>query len=194
MHKRTLFFIIIIAAAGLLFGYLKLRKWTDTPGKFLNQTLVEKGVYTRDSVRLMAGLRERLQEHEGFFNNTAYFDGTQPKIDTIIYSPDLSKLGVLVLVKNPTNRQLVPDKGSDWYYDATCYLAVRRGDSLLLAWIGPNFSNSPSEQAVSEDIRDACFKYFVSQDTNSVYKYNLNDIRFWNSPIWKKVEKEIERK
>ena len=107
---------------------MEFRKNTDTPDQFLNKTVVKKEDYTKDSLALLAKLKALLLQHEDFFYSEEYFEGTDIIIDTIIYSPDLSKLAVLVLTKNSTSRQLMPTKNVSWYYNATSYLGIRHSD------------------------------------------------------------------
>jgi hypothetical protein len=83
-----------------------------------------------------------------------------------------------------------------WYYNATSYLGVRQGDTISLSWLGPSFTNSTDKQEQSKYIRKECFRTFVSKDTIEKYahKYNLNDIRFWTSSEWQKIEEDKIKK
>ncbi|MCW3467937.1 hypothetical protein [Chitinophaga nivalis] len=189
MNKRTVLVILVLFFTGVLFWYYKyihgwmvFRKNVDTPKKFLNHTTVSKRIYNEDSTKIIRALRQQLLKREGFFRSSDYFDSTQLIIDSILYSPDQGKVAFLVLTKNPTYRQLRPDKRYDWYYDAASYLGVRRGDSIVMKREGPMYGNSYSRQEISDDIREVCFRLFVYED--SLYQYNLNDIRFWDAPVW----------
>jgi len=170
-------------------GWMEFRRNTDTPKEFLNHSQISKKGYSGDSMAINRQLKLLLLKRKDFFANTAYSDSMEVIIDSILYSPDFNKLAVFVIMKNSTDKQLHPDKNYDWYYDATCYLGIRQRDSINLNWIGPVFSNSFSRESISNDIRSACFKTFATEDTSDKYKYNLNDIRFWNSPIWTEKEK-----
>ncbi len=175
---------------------MDFRKNTDTPDQFLNKTVVKKEDYTKDSLTILAKLNVLLLQHEDFFYSKEYFEGTDIIIDTIIYSPDLSKLAVLVLTKNPTSKQLMPTKNEIWYYNATSYLGIRQSDTINLSHLGPDFTNSTDRQEQSGYIRQACFRTFVSKDTTEKYahKYNLNDVRFWTSSEWQKIEEDKIKK
>jgi hypothetical protein len=175
---------------------MEFRKNTDTPDQFLNKTVVKKEDYTKDSLKISTKLKELLLQHEDFFYSKEYFEGTEIIIDTILYSPDLKKLAVLVLTKNPTSRQLVPTENAMWYYNATSYLGARQSDTISLNWLGSSLTNSTDKQEQSNNIRQECFRTFVSKDTTEKYahKYNLNDVRFWTSSEWRKIEEEKIRK
>jgi hypothetical protein len=190
LNMIQVFFIIAYALTCSCKG---IKQKEETPREFLNFTEISRQNYTDDSVKIIKQLMVLLAKRKDFFYNKAYFDSTELIIDSIIYNPDFCKLAAFVIVKNPTYRQLVPDTGSEWYYDATCYLGLRQKDTIELSWIGPVFTNSTDKQNVSNEIRQACFRTFATRDTSDAYSYNLNDIRFWNSPIWKKIEDERKR-
>ncbi len=173
---------------------VKQKKYT--PQEFLNHTIIKKEDYTKDSIEVVKQLKVFLLKQEDFFHNKAYFDSTQLIIDSIIYSPDFNKLAVFVITKNPVYRQLAPDKNYDWYYDATCYLGVRKNDTISLSFIGPSFTNSYNKSELSGIIRDAYFTNFATKDTIGLhtYKYNMDDVRFWDCSIWKEIEdKKIKK-
>src|SRR3979409_2331538 len=90
----------------------------------------------------------------------------------------------------------MPIKNEMWYYDATSYLGIRQGDTIGLSLLGPGFSNSTDKRELSNDIRQACFRTFVSKDTTEkyAYKFNLNDTRFWTSSVWQKIEDDKIKK
>lgn len=195
--SSTMLQILLIFAFSFFYCCEGIKQKKYTPKEFLNHTIIRQEDYTKDSVEVIKQLKAFLIRHEDFFYNKAYFDSTQLIIDSIIYSPNFNKLAVFVITKNPTSRQLVPDTNYDWYYDATCYLGVRQKDSISLSWIGPSFTNSYNKNELSSIIRDYYFTNFATKDTVGLYtyKYNLNDIRFWDSSIWKEIEdKKLKRK
>ncbi|MFN8889593.1 MAG: hypothetical protein ACK5WF_19190, partial [Cyclobacteriaceae bacterium] len=129
-----------------IYGWIEFRRNTDTPGRFLNKTVAKKEDYRKDSLQLAATFKELLLQHKGFFYSKEYFEGTEIIIDTILYSPDLNKLAILVLTKNPTSRQLRPNKDKVWYYDGTSYLGVRQSNTIRLRWLRSSYSNSSDQQ------------------------------------------------
>jgi hypothetical protein len=198
MKKKTILFVVSLILLVFVYWYLKnvygwkeFRKNTDTPKNFMSHTAIKKEDYIKDSILVLSQLRKALVKHEDFFYSKAYFDSTELIIDSILYSPEYNKLAVLVITKNPTYRQLAPDKSHNWYYDATSYLGIRQKDTIALTWIGPSFTNSNNQQDISNDIREACFRTFVTKQASGEYLYNLNDKRFWASPIWKAMEETI---
>ena len=197
MKKRIFVIIGILIFLGLTFfyfkniyGWLEFRRNTDTPDKYINRTIIPTENYQRDESALILQFNDMKLNHKGFFSSKEYFEGTEIIIDTILYSPEYDKLVVLMIAKNPTSRQLRPQKSELWYYDATSYLGLRQNDSIFLSQVGSNFSNSNDLLALSDILRQASFRTFVSKDTTAInsHKYNLNDIRFWKSPEWEEIE------
>lgn len=179
----VLFFIFFYSCEGA-----KHKK--NTPKEFLNHVMIAKEDYTKDSVDIIIQLKGLLLMQEDFFHNKSYFDSTQLIIDSIVYSSDFNKLAVFVITKNPVHRQLIPDRNYDWYYDATCYLGIRQNDTISLSWVGSSFTNSYDKKELSSIIRDSYFTDFATKDTTGLHthKFNMNDVRFWNSSIWKEIE------
>ena len=191
-----IFLGLIICYFTYVYGLLDFRKNTDTSDKFLNHTNISLNEYNKDKSELINQFKNLVIKHVDFFYSKEYFEGTEIIIDTILYSPKFDKLAILIITKNPTSRQLMPDKNETWYYNATSYLGVRQNDSINLSWLGPNFSNSNDISDLSNILRNACFKTFVTKDTVSEYahKYNLNDTRFWSSNEWQIIEKDKIKK
>lgn len=187
--------VIFILAFPFLYCCDGARK-KETPKEFLNHVEIKKEIYTNDSIEIVKQLKACLSEQKDFFHNSAYSDSTHLIIDSIIYSPGFNKLAVFLITKNPVHRQLVPERNYDWYYDATCYLGIRQNDTISLSWIGPSFTNSYSKNELSNIIRDAYFTNFASKGSADLhsYKYNLNDVRFWDSSIWKEIENKRIKK
>ena len=206
MKKKPIIFISALILLGLaywyfkyVFGWMEFRKNSDTPKEFLSHIKIKKEDYSKDSTNLLKRLQYLLNNHEQSFYIKDYFDSTQLIIDSILYSPNFNKLAVFTIAKNPTYKQLDPNKKYDWYYDGYCYLGIRENDTIDLNWIEGGYSNDYDKQDLSNSLREFYFRMFAGiKDTSgatSKYKYNLNDRRFWDSPIWKEIEeKKIKRR
>ncbi|WP_123844762.1 hypothetical protein [Chitinophaga lutea] len=168
-------------------GEFRLKQ--HTPKEFINNVIVTRALYVKDSTQIQDTLINYLKEHRHSFYSKEYFDLTQIIIDTIIHNDSCNKFIVFVITKNPTYRQRNPINESNWYYDATSYIGIRNKENIHLAWIGPNFSNAKDQSELSSTIRSAYFTEFATSDTigGGMYKYNMNDSRFWGAPIWRKV-------
>jgi hypothetical protein len=186
---------IILLSALLIFISASCKE--KTPKEFLNNVVVNKEEYKKDSIEIIRQLKGFIVGHENFFYSKEYYDSTQLIIDSIIYSTDLNKMVVFLITKNPTSRQLIPDDKYIWYYDATCYLGIRQEGSIILSLIGPSFSNSNDKDKLRQMMHDTYFsEYAQIKDTNGEfrYKYNIGDVRFWDCPIWKEIEEERQKK
>lgn len=201
MKKKIIIVFAILLSLSMflyfkfIYGWMEFRKNTDTPEEYLSQVVIDKDRSIHDKATIVTAFRRLLAKRVDFFSNGAYFDSTEIIIDTIVYSTGFDKMAILLMIKNPTYRQLAPEKNYQWYYDATCYLGVRNKDSIELSWVGPNFTNSPSRQKTSKILRTTCFRIFATKDTTDAYAYNINDIRFWSSSIWNEIEeKKLNRR
>ncbi|SEA63721.1 hypothetical protein SAMN05192529_13627 [Arachidicoccus rhizosphaerae] len=74
-----------------------------------------------------------------------------------------------------------------WYYNGTSYIGRQKDSDYLLEEIGSMFTNSHDFGDLSNRIHGDRFERFNKNKIDN-YKYNLNDIRFWNSPIWRKLD------
>jgi hypothetical protein len=163
----------------------------ETSKEFINNITVDDSVYTKDSATIVAALYSKLQNHESSFYNKEYFDSTKLIIDKILYDSTKNKIAVFVLVENPMSRRKYPDLNYKVYYSSYCYLGKRtEADNFELKWFNTfypiNFNN---KQEISDAIEQLYFTELatiVDGDDKPVYKYNLNDKRFWAGPGWKK--------
>lgn len=138
----ALFIGIIWVYFFYIYGWYTFRKNTDTPSAYESHIVAPRQLYLADKDRLSAEMGQLLARKEGFFNNDGYFNGTKLIIDTILYSPDFNRMAVLLIVRNPTYRQLLPNRKYKWFYDGTIFLGVRSADSLLLFHNGPDLITS----------------------------------------------------
>ena len=184
--KRLLLIALLFSMA--TFSSCKFGTGHDTPKEFLNEVKVDKAIYTNDKVAINNQLINYLSTHDQSFYSKEYFDSTVLTIDTILYSEDKNRIAVFVFTKNPTSRQLDPDKKDKWYYDAYCYLGKRQTDTLDLRWLNRyNLINYFHQELVVKRLRELYFKEFSTwKNTDDTYRYgvNLDDKRFWNCFVW----------
>jgi len=161
-----------------------------TPKEFLSNVHAEKSLYLNDSIQLVQEFSNLMVHHEQSFGSKEYFSKTRIIIDTILYSANYYKLAVFIITENPTSRQLSPKENYKVYYNAFCYLAMRDsiGGALQTRWLRSFYPiNWYSQAEVSSLLRDMYFTEFATiknGDKTYTYKYNLDDIRFWDCPVW----------
>lgn len=163
----------------------------ETPKDFINNIVVDDSVYTKDSTTIVAALYSKLQNHESSFYNKEYFDSTKLIIDKIFYDSTKNKIAVFVLVENLMNRKKYPNLNYKFYYDAYCYLGKRTEAGIFeLKWFSTlSLINFYDKEEISDVIERRFFTELaaiIDGDDQPVYKYNLNDKRFWTGPGWKK--------
>ena len=181
-------FIISIACNG------QLQKKT-TPKEFINRAVINSNYFRKDSTFIIGYLFKKMKNHQESFVNKEYFDSTILEIDSIIYSHSLNEIAVLVIAKNPVDRNPYMDSRLSYYYNANCYLGKRLyNDSSIfeLKVIGPfNLVNFDDKNEIRHVIRESYFlelSTVLDENGKKIYEYNLNDSRFWDSYTgWKRV-------
>ncbi len=184
MFRYLLFFFAVCSCNGQ-------PQQIATPAEFINTITVSDSIYSKDSAIILEGLYSKLQNHESSFYSKEYFDSTKLIIDKIFYDSTKSKIAVFILTENLMSRKKYPNLKSKVYYDAFCYLGKRTGtDSFGLKWFDTffpiNFINKQEISAAIEQLYFTELAAIIDGDDQPVYKYNLNDKRFWAGPGWKK--------
>ena len=183
--KHTLILLLLF----LLYSCDNFTFKKPTPKAYLNETRPVEAVYRNDTADIRNRLLQSLSAHHDFFRNSAYDSSTELLIDTVVYSPDFHKAVAFIMTKNSTSKQLMPDKSSQFYFDGTAFL-VKKKDSMLIEWLGPSFTNSNSQKALSREMRDYFFNAFADKDSTQPFfsPYHLNDKRFWTTAVWNKFK------
>lgn len=173
---------------------------SNIPEKFKNATVVSDSAYTIDSLFFSDHIKSMIKKGEGAFFADSYNSKTsEVYIDSIIYSPDLTKAAFFVIVKNSNNSLLVSDNPEGFHYNAKCFLAQRdsTANNWSLKWFRiMNMNRYSKYDEISNQVRKRYFedlKKIDNEDGNSRYKYNLDDVRFWSSPAWSDSAQMLER-
>ncbi len=167
-----------------------------TPVIYRNNTQVAPHIYKVHQKILKDSIQH-------FINNKslAYYPKendlfTEIIIDTILYSPKKDKAAFFVITKNSNDKLLSGGNKNEYHYNAHCFTVFLKGDSTFngIDWISTSsISNFYTFEKTSFRIKEMYFKDFNKRqdvDGNSMYKYNLDDVRFWDGPVWKTMEKE----
>ncbi|WP_133054604.1 hypothetical protein [Niastella populi] len=172
-------------------------KERGTPENFINHVIADASIYSRDSVAILADLYFKMKNHTASFTNPEYFDSTVLFIDTIIYDSSLDKIAVFLVAQNPTCRNPNSRSKLPYYYNANCYLGKRlKKDSstfdlkCLCGYSEINFNDYESALDALEEDFFLELATLLDEKNQPVYKYNVNDRRFWESPTgWKRIFK-----
>lgn len=173
-----------------------------TPKEFINNVIVDSLIYSKDSAKVLAELYMKMKNHEASFENPEYFDFTELIIDTLIYDITLNKIAVFVVAKNPTNRNPYSDSKLPYYYNANCYIGKRNfnDSSLFELECLCRFSeiNFDDKETAVEGLKEDFFielATVLDENKQPVFRYNINDKRFWDSPTgWKGMFEETRSK
>lgn len=181
----------------LLFFFLSACKVntpkTGTPPEFVNSIIPDSSMYAKDKMVILDSLYEKMKNHQASFSNPEYFDSTELSVDTILYDTSFNKIAVFVVSKNPTYRNPYSDSKLPFYYNGNCYIGKRTRPDLnmfdlkcLCRFSEVNFNDKQTTIRALQD--DFFYELATVLDENSqpVFRYNLNDKRFWESPTgWK---------
>ena len=188
--------IFILCYLIYFFGFYEFQKNTDTPKEYLSHTINNQKDYEKDSIEIAKNIRNHLLIHQSPFENPEYFDSTIVIVDTILYDNNFDKFMAIVILQNPTYRQIASAGGYLWYFDGYGYVGTRKNDSLELYDIEYSvYYNFHNQSEISIALRTEFFRrlfYIKDSNNQSRYKYNVNDTRFWNGPIWEEVEQRKE--
>ena len=172
---------------------------TSTPKEFENVVSVSDSTYSQDSLYFATQITSLIEKKESAFYPKTYNHLTSEVfIDSIVYSPDLKKAAFFVIIKNSNKELLVTDNPEGSHFDAKTFLAERNDESgeWALKWFRiMNINRYSNYNEISKLIRKRYFEDLSkinNEDGQSRYKYNLNDVRFWESSAWSKKPQMLE--
>jgi hypothetical protein len=169
-----------------------------TPTEFENKTIVEPVIYTKDSLHFVSTIEAFIQKQESAFYPPTYSETRKVYIDTILYNQDLTKCAFLVILELPNSILIEPEDRFGVHFDANAFRAIKDtvNQEWKIKWFRiMNLGRFSSYSAISETIR---FRYFRDlatlndHDGSSRYKYNMNDIRFWDGPAFENMHQLLE--
>jgi len=162
----------------------------STQVKLLNNTRVSDSLYVihkqmlTDSIRKFISARELAYYPEGNDAKTEIY------LDTILYSPDITRLAFFVVTGNTNDKLPTIGSKTKFHYDGYCFIANIRSDSIVenIQWVNVmTVSNYSDLDRASNRLRDMYFNELSrikDVDASSKYKYNISERGFWNGPIW----------
>jgi len=157
-----------------------------TPIKYRNYSKVQPEIYGKHEKYLFGYIRSIIGKGIEPFNVKEYDSLTEVFIDTIIYSPSKNKLAFFVIAKNSNDKLLSGGNRNEFHYDAHCFIGhISLNDEIFdISWLSAyNLSRYENLESASYRIRELHFQEF-NETRNPKAKYNLDDIRFWDSEVW----------
>ena len=184
MQKSISFlFIFLILSGG---SCIKGSRPTPEKYRYVNSFLLED--YEQDSLRIVHQIRQMIDGNRRPYYSDGYDSLTEIYVDSILYSPAKDKIAVFVIAKNSNDKLLTRGDPLEFHYNANCFIGEKSTTNWEVRWFQKmNFPYYRNYEKVSRKIRFRYFNNLVEfkgQNGNSHYKYNLDDIRFWDGPVW----------
>ena len=171
---------------------LSCNSQNPTPDGYKYSNSVSKAQYQKYLAELDDSIETLIKGRQGPFYPDQNDSSTKIFIDTILFSPKNDKYATFVITKNRNSK--LPERESDTgtHYNAYCFIGMLHSDSSIqdLSWISAHILvRYKTLSEASFRIREVYFKELTSRkdfNNEGIFKYNFDDIRFWNGPIWQK--------
>jgi hypothetical protein len=161
-----------------------------TPNKYKYFNTVSLEIYKSNIETISDSIRNRIKSKQDPYYQTENDSLTEIIIDTILYSPKKDKFSFFVINKNSNDKLLDKGNKNEFHYDAHCFIGHLGSGYKIedMTWLrGHSLSNFKTLEGTSKRIREVYFRE-ITERTNSkgesTYKYNLDDVRFWDGPLW----------
>ena len=156
---------------------------TSTPEEFINTNKVTKEEYKNDLLLLIDAIKVHYDSINSVVKPSSVSKILGVKVDTVFYGDD-NKILFLGLL---TRENEYAEKGIQ--YIGECYIAYKKDKLENFYKLKYSSTSTESIEEVSEMIR----KIYLRKMNYIEGKYNINDTRFWESPVWKEA-KEMKEK
>lgn len=185
INKNTVLICMILQSVLLLTcGETQI----TTPPEYYYVNEVSRSKYSADSTFLITHIKKMIQRREGPFYPEKFDDSTSIYIDTIVYNADQDRLAFFVITKNTNDKLLSKGRHDKFHFDAHFFIGKILEKSWELKWFKRlSFSRFEGYNDISMKVKSWYnneLKKIKGHDGKSLYKYNLNDYRFWDGPLW----------
>lgn len=185
---RVIYLIVAISISAITLSGCNGER--ATPKEFKYKSSVQDSLYQSDLESLTDLVDSLIVKKEGPFFPQRFQQTQKVSIDTILYSPELLQSFLIVVTENTNQSVHLNENPEGIHYNARAFLGNR--DSLNSPWsidwfiiINLNYYSSYGE--ISDKMKELYFydlKTLKNRAGESRYKYNVNDIRFWDGPAW----------
>ncbi len=181
---------ILLFALLAFFISCKNKVQNITPDEFRYHSKVNPEIYEKNTKALKDSIKMLIRYKSEPYEIKEYDSLTEIFVDTILYSPKKDKIAFFIITKNSNDKLL--DKGSkdEFHYNADCFIGPLNNRYNVKAFVNiqeHSLFNFDNQKSTSDRIREVYFKE-INMVTNlegkSLYKYNFDDVRFWDSPVW----------
>lgn len=151
---------------------------TSTPKKFINATAVSQETYHSDAVALANALQERYDSINSVANERQVVKILNIKTDTLFYGGGNRMVFLAILTKENKFSE------NGMQYAGECYIGTRKGGVEILGKLRYSATSTESAQKATDEIRSI----YLGQMQSDEGEFNINDIRFWDSKVWREME------
>ncbi|TKG93006.1 hypothetical protein EYV94_18725 [Puteibacter caeruleilacunae] len=156
-----------------------------TPKEHLCEYKIDDATYQGDTIYLKSLIQSLVLENIDPFDLPAIFDSESiVNIDTVFYSPDLSKAVVFPIITNDYKKFISnPDVTQKYMCDAYHFFGRRtNGNKFIMNNGCSHIIVADSKEVLSESIKEyATERRSTGHPVFGEPKYNLDDLRFWRS-------------
>jgi hypothetical protein len=154
---------------------------TSTPKEYLNQNKISRETYLRDKSILKNTINFYIDSIDTTRKPKPKRERLSIEIDTIFYGSG-GKIAFLCLSNNK-NPYVIANRDSIQFI-GECFIALKSekdGVIKIVKKLKYRVTTSEIPNEISKNLRDMYLKKMGYIDK----RYNINDIRFWDSDVWK---------
>jgi hypothetical protein len=183
---------IIVTCVCICYFALSCNSQNQTPGsyKYFNNVSKEKNKIIQNEI--VDSIKVFIETKQEPFHPNENDSLTHIYIDTILYSPNNNKYASFIITKNSDDKLLNKGNADEYHYNAYLFIGKLKADFNVkdLTWVDAHsLVMYKSIKEASLRIREVYFKEITDRKNlanESTFKYNIDDVRFWDSPIWQK--------
>ena len=172
------------------------QKIVETPEEYRSKSQIELQEYHTDSLKMTNDFLKMIKNHEGDFYSyePKYVDTLKSTvaIDTILLNSSENKAIILLTTESLLKdyREVIDKKltkmGSKILFDGFCFFAKKKDDKWTYYSYSINVGKYHKINECIERLREIYFHELSSMKQKDYNRYNVDDVRIWEEPIWKK--------
>lgn len=142
----------------------------------------------------------QIEQNEGAYHAKRFDkDLSTVFIDSILYSNDYLRAVFFAITRDSNETLLTVSNKDGYHYNARVFIASRSSTAgeWNVKWFRiMNINRYSNYTDISELVRTSYFVDLASirnENGESRYKYNVNDIRFWDGPVWDEGAQMLEQ-
>ena len=157
---------------------------TSTPEEFLNSNKIDSKIYKNNRMTFKKSSLSYLDSLNNSKTPKPKSDILNINIDTVFYGPN-GKVAILYILKktNPYVELVNQDNEGGIQYSGGCLIGQKNGENSfeIFKKLKYNVTSVENKKVVSNKLRIIYLRELGLMDN----RYNINDIRFWDSNVWK---------